>query len=174
MIQKKEYKGAILALDTASEKTGYAIYKDNRIVDSGTWILKDGEELAQLYKYILQVVKEHKITKIIAEDIYKSKDPKLKNAYNVLAECRGIVKLICQLKRLECIFISPIIAKQYIWKMQPNTTLTRPQQKQAMLLAVQRYGYQLANNRAYDEADAIGLLITCVETNNYILEYPNQ
>lgn len=159
----------ILSLDTASRKTGYAIYNNGAIIAHGTWKLKQSTKFSDLYKFITSTIKKYNITHIIAEDVYQDSDIRKKVAYQVLCECRGIVELIGEQNAIPVKFIDAIRVKSHIWRYNSynsyHKTLSRDEHKQRMIDCIQnRYGYQLESPKADDEADAIGLLITYLES----------
>lgn len=170
-----EYKGTLLALDTASRKTGYAIFRNGEVIKSGTWKLKEKSRFADLLQNIEKTVSKYHITQIVAEDIFKSKEPQKTRAYQVLCECRGIVECVAQNYELPCTFISPIEVKKHIWGMRYKAAFTREQQKRAMIKAItERYGYTLASSDADDEADAIGILVTFLDNKSCRITHPRQ
>lgn len=159
MINKKNYEGALLALDTASRKTGYAVFKGGKIIASGTWVIKQKDYHKQLCRNISTSVERWGITQIVAEDIFKDSDQRKSHAYEVLCECKGVVKLCAQLACIGVFFIQPIEVKQQVYGYKRRFNYTRAQHKKAMINAVKRLGYKLQSDEADDEADAIGLII---------------
>jgi Holliday junction resolvasome RuvABC endonuclease subunit len=158
----------ILALDVASSKTGYAIYVNGKIEDSGTWRLKEWPRYADLYEKIDSAIREYRIEEIVAEDIFYDGDPATKHLFQVLAECRGVLRCAAQQHNLSVTFISPVRIKQHIWDMKyKKKPLSRTEQKKRMVAAVKDMGYSLKGDKAYDEADAIGLLIAYIERGEY-------
>lgn len=158
----------ILSLDTASKKTGYAIYKDGKIIAHGTWKLKPQNRYLELHDFISKAIKKYNITHIVAEDVYKDSDVRKQSAYQVLCECRGILELISQKNAIPIKFINPVIVKGHIWNYTTSRpshrTMTRAEHKQRMIDCIQHnYGYQLESPTADDEADALGILITYAE-----------
>ena len=74
----------ILSLDTASHSTGYAIYKDGTIAESGAIKLRGNgntdtertqNRLEQLYVKVCNLISKHKITQLVAEDIFNDSNP---------------------------------------------------------------------------------------------------
>lgn len=171
---KENCKEVILGLDVASEKTGYAIFKGERIIKSGTWRLKKSTCYADLSRQIASCISQYGITQIVAEDIYRDKDPCKACAYQVLAECRGVVKCIAQQYGFsEIYFIAPAIVQRFFGCVMSNGyVLPRPQRKAKMIRVVTELGYQLQKPDADDEADAIGIIITFVEGNRYKIVHP--
>jgi Holliday junction resolvasome RuvABC endonuclease subunit len=156
-------KKTVLALDTASRYTGYAIWRNGSIEKSGTWKLNRNECMFDLYDRITKTIEEYGITLIVAEDIFQDKDVRKYRAFGVLSECRGVVKCAAQEYRLTVEFISPIKVKQHIWGMWRGRNLTRDEQKDRMIRVITRRGYKLESDNADDEADAIGLLLTYMD-----------
>ena len=77
---KKEYEGILLALDTASRRTGYAIFQNGEVIKSGTWKLKEKSRFADLLQNIAQTLSTYHSTHIVPEDIFKSKEPQTTSA----------------------------------------------------------------------------------------------
>ncbi len=167
-----ENNRVILSLDLASRKTGFAIYDNDKIIKSGTWGLKCKERYADLYRNLVATIEKYKINKIVAEDIYK--DDSKKDAYERLAECRGVAECVSQLCKLEISFITPISIKQHIYGLRYKERLTRKEQKQRMINKITRLGYKLQHSKADDEADAIGLLITYLDNHKIPIKHPKQ
>ena len=172
MKNEKEFKGAVLALDIASRKTGFAIFRNNKIEKSGTWKLNQDAKFHDLYSKVREYIKEYKVTTIIVEDIFK--DNRKQAAFNTLSQCRGVIMAAAESKRLTVTPISPIRIKQHVWNMRYNQNLSREKQKEAMIRAVKKLGYTLESDNADDEADAIGLMITYIEDNFYTINHPEQ
>ena len=163
----------ILSLDTASRNTGYAIYKDGKLLDTGVWRLKGKTKYWDLYKHITETITKYGISLILAEDIYKDKSKAY--AYDILCECRGIVELCAQQMGLqETKFISAMRVKNTIWGYNPkryqlHRDFTRSKQKGIMIDAIAKLGYMSPNNTNDDEADAIALLIAYFKIWHYKL-----
>ena len=171
----KEFNGTILALDTASKKTGYAVYKKGRIIKSGTWKLKPEKKYSMLLDKLEQTIKRYGITLIVAEDIYQSKDKR--NAYEILCKCQCIVEIMSERYNIPLSTgFNPIRVKQHIWRYNPyneiHKKLTRTEHKERMIKAITNLGYKLETENADDEADAIGLLITYVGSYKYEMMHP--
>ena len=174
-IRLKKYEGTILALDTASKKTGYAIYKNGKIFKSGTWKLKKGKELLALFDNLETIIRKHEITQIVAEDIYQDKSKK--DAYERLCMCKGVLYVIAERYDIPLLTsFNPIRIKQHIWSYNPYSTvhknLTRTEHKKRMVNAVTRLGYKLETESADDEADAIGLLTAYLDDYKYEIIHP--
>lgn len=166
-------KVVVLALDLASKKTGYAVYKDQHIVKSGTWKFKQESYHSDLYKKVTAMIKKFSVTELVSEDIFMDSHYTKVRAYPILAECKGIINLISELLNIPISFYRPIMIKQHIWGRSHDST--REKEKRAMIMAITKdYGYTLENLNADDEADAIGLLITFLDNMDYKIEHPNK
>ena len=174
-LRTKKFGGKILALDTASKKTGYAIYKNGKIFKSGTWRLKKDKEFSTLFDNLKITVEKYGITLIVAEGIYQDKNKK--DAYEKLCMCKGVINVITEHYDIPLTTnFNPIRIKQHIWNYNPysetHKKLTRTEHKERMINAVTRLGYNLETDEADDEADAIGLLITYVDSYRYEINHP--
>lgn len=170
-----ENEAVILALDVASRKTGYAIYRNGKITKSGTWKLKTLTPLKSLYAQINNTIEQYGANRIVVEDIYldKHEDKVTRSSEGVfrrLAECRGIVELIGEFAKIPIMSIQPTRVKN---KFMPfYTPKDRNDKKAKTIEIIQRLGYKLDNDKADDEADAIALLITFVEGFHYPITHP--
>lgn len=181
----------ILALDTSSSKTGYAIYKNGKITEHGSIRLiskgvTDSERtqnrLGQLYVKVCNLISKHKVTQLVAEDIFKDSDPRKKSAVEILGQCRGVIVASNTQNQLPpIIFINPLKVKHDIWgyssSIRQHRTLTRSEHKERMIRAVERLGYQLKTdrngNKDNDQADAIGILVTYLNAYHIPVTHPN-
>lgn len=174
-MEKEERR--ILALDTASHKTGYAIYIDGKITESDTWTLKSTNHLSDLHKRISGAITKHRITMILAEDIFKSDDPRKISAYKALSECRGVVMLVAQDKDIPFKTLTPLEAKQIMWGYKRGQEIPREEQKARMIRRIEKLGYILNEDRNGkkddDQADAIGLLISYLRKYRLPIEHPD-
>jgi Holliday junction resolvasome RuvABC endonuclease subunit len=173
-----------LALDTASKKTGYAIYKAGKIIKSGTWLLTPATNYRDLLWNLEDTIDDYKVTQIVAEDVYRDKDVRKKAAYQVLCGCRSIVECIAQIKEVPITFMSAIHVERHLelfsyfgtqWpaKTDAQRTARREEKKKRMIRRMKYLGYVLETPDADDEADAIGLLITYVENCKFPLTHPD-
>lgn len=168
----------ILALDTASHKVGFAVYKDGVITAHGSFRLREKGEtdsertqsrMIALYDKVRSLIKKHGITQVVAEDIFKDNDPRKHGAAEILGTCRGMVIAANYESKLPPVqFINPLHVKHEMWgytsSRQSHREMKRDEQKACMCRAVERLGYQLnttnRGNKDNDQADAIGILIT--------------
>ncbi len=168
--EKTIYSGTILALDTASRATGYAIYQGGVIIKSGVWKLKPQRNLVELYKYITEAISRNNVSQVIAEDIYKNPDKR--NAYERLSECRGIVTLCNQTAQLpEIAFIESSRVCNELWGYNPYKTyyrqMSRAEKKEHTIKYLINRGYLSDSETSDDRADAIALLLAWLQIHRY-------
>lgn len=170
----------ILSLDTASNITGYAIYRNGKITDSGAWKIDQSNPFSDLEVKITSALKKHNVTHIVAEDIYKSYDARLQSAFDKLSKCHGVLNLIGEKTAIPLTLVDPRKAKREMWgytTARPSyRTMPRAEQKARMIRAVERLGYTLSTdrngNKSDDQADAIGILITHLRAHNIPVTHP--
>lgn len=170
----------ILSLDTASKKTGYAVYKDGTIITNGAWKIDQLRPFSDLERKITTTIAKYDITVIVAENIYKSQDTRLQSAFDALSKCHGVLNLISENTETPLILIDPRRAKRVMWgyttARADHRTMTRQEQKARMCRAVERLGYKLKTdrngNKDNDQADAIGILITYLNAHNLPVTHP--
>lgn len=181
-------QSTILALD-AARKTGWAIYKTGEIVEHGTKIFSydpvdlEGYKIFSYKCWLDEMIEKHKITMLVAEDIFRDTSKLRDNAFEELAGMKAALLIVSFERNLPVIFINPITIKQ---KMIPSVLMsfskqekekkkTREECKNRMISAVtNKLGYKLEKPDADDEADAIGILITYINTHNLPIVHPNE
>lgn len=142
----------ILALDQASRTSGYAVFCDDQLIDSGKFTYEDAdlaERLVKIRKKVETLIDYFHIEKIILEDI------QLQNnvgsnvvTYKALAEVIGVLTELAAEKKLPYELVPSTV-----WK----STLqikgrTRPEQKKnAQQYVLNTYGKKVTQ----DESDAI-------------------
>lgn len=170
----------ILSLDTASRITGYAIYRNGKIIDSGAWKIDQSKPFSDLEEQITTALKKYNVTHIVAEDIYKSQDTRLQSAFDKLSKCHGVLNLISEKTDTPLTLIDSRKAKREMWgytTARPSyRTMPREEQKARMVRAVERLGYILSTdrngNKSNDQADAIGILITYLRAHKIPVRHP--
>lgn len=163
----KRYKGSIIAVDIAT-KTGWAIYNNGKIIKSGTWRFSIIGREKELYSKLKRTIEQYGVIQIVAEDVYKGQ----KSAYSVLYRLRNVVKKVAATFQLpQIVYISPIKVQRYMWGRRYGKDYNGTE-KQEMIGSVKRLGYQLENDKADDEADAIGILITYLHNNGIPVKHP--
>lgn len=176
----------ILSLDTATH-TGYAVYKDGKIIESGVWNLGRTKEMhdprhCNLLNHIDDIVDKYNVTILVAEEIYK--DPARHSAFMVLAELRGVVKLAAYDNYLSLRFIDYRRVQDHILPYNLyRRTLTDAQKseqrelnKMKMVNGVKARKYEIhTTDPKYinDEADAIAQLLYFMHSQGYIAPTPS-
>ena len=142
----------ILALDQASRTSGYAVFCDDQLIDSGKFTFEDADIARRLMKIrnkVEELINEFCIEKIILEDI-QCQGNVVNNleTFKILAEVIGVLTELAAEKKLpyELVYST-------VWK----STLqikgrTRPEQKKnAQQYVLNTYGKKVTQ----DESDAI-------------------
>ena len=142
----------ILALDQASRTSGYAVFCDDQLIDSGKFTFEDADIARRLMKIrnkVEELINEFCIEKIILEDI-QCQGNVVNNleTFKILAEVIGVLTELAVEKNLpyELVYST-------VWK----STLqikgrTRPEQKKnAQQYVLNTYGKKVTQ----DESDAI-------------------
>lgn len=92
----------VLALDQASQTSGFAIFNENKLVESGTFTFSGSldKRLVKIRQKIETMVKQYGVTEIVLEDIQMEKG--VGNnvvTYKALAEVIGVItELLVELK----------------------------------------------------------------------------
>lgn len=170
----------ILGLDMASRKTGYAIYRNGKIIRHGVWQINQRTPFSDLAEKINAALSKYEVTQIVAEDIYKSQDMRMQSAFDKLSKCHGVLNLISEQTGTPLALMDPRKAKREIWGYTTarlsHRTMPREEQKARMIRAVERMGYALDTdrngNKSDDEADALGILITYIIHHNIPINHP--
>ncbi len=156
----------ILSLDLANS-CGYAVYKDNKILNYGVWDLCKHKRGApkqphiELYELLEQTTNKYGITHIVLEDVYipvnnKENEYKSYNAAKSLLRLHGVVALFCECYNLDYTLKSAMEAKRFMFRA--TNKMGRDILKKRMILAVEALGYTLPEKHKDDVADAIGIL----------------
>lgn len=161
----------ILALDSAT-KTGWAIYKNGKIIKHGTKRLKPSTRELDYGEWLTKIIETNKITTIVAEDIYREHHRTQDKAFQTLSQLQGVLKYICGINEVDLIFLNPLMIKNH---MIPSIRKhEREQDKIRMINRVKKLGYELETDSSDDEADAIGILITYLDNKHLPVIHPNQ
>lgn len=161
----------ILSIDGAT-KTGYAIYKDGRITEHGTKRFRKETRSYEYGCWLEKIIKEKGVTQIVAEDIYREHTQTKDKAFQVLANLQGVLKYISGCYNVPVTFYNPLFVKSNIISTSSEQH-TRTEDKERMIRCVtNRYGYSLADSKADDEADAIGIMITYLLEHNMPVTHP--
>lgn len=142
----------ILALDQASRTSGYSIFCDDQLIDSGTFTFSSedmAKRLMGIREAVAELIDKYCVEKIVLEDIQLQKNVGSNVAtYKALAEVIGVITELAAEKKLpyELIYSSS-------WKSGLNIQgRTRPEQKKsAQNYVLTTYGKKVSQ----DESDAI-------------------
>lgn len=166
---KTENKQVILSIDGAT-KTGWAIYQNGTITEHGTKRFNSNKRIPQYYNWLLKMIGENEITHIVAEDIFREHSRTKDNAFYVLSKMQGVLECVTSLSNTELTLLNPLQVKTEI--IPSFKKHNRAEDKQRMINRVQSLGYQLETDKADDEADAIGILITHLKNCNLPVTHP--
>lgn len=158
----------ILSIDGAT-KTGWAIYKNGKIVKHGTKRFTN-PICGKYFNWLVQMIGENEVTHIAAEDIYRLHNRTQDKAFLALAKMQGVLCAVAENNKVDLTLLNPLQVK---FVMIPSVTRhERKDDKQRMINRVKFLGYQLENDKADDEADAIGILITYLHNNGIPVKHP--
>ena len=131
----------LLAIDQASVTSGYAIFKDGKLVDYGKFTFNDdviAERLVKIRAKVLELIAEHDINEVAFEDIQMQGNVANNvQTFKVLSEVFGVISETLQEKKMKY-----TVVMSGTWK----STLgikgrTRPEQKRnAQEYVLNEYG----------------------------------
>lgn len=141
----------LLALDQASRTTGWAIFDDEELVDSGTFTLKSddiGERLVDYKKHVEKLICDNDIEEVAFEDIQMQNQINNVQTFKVLAEIFGVTQeyLVEQGHSYH-------VVSSNTWKSQLNIKGKQraEQKKNAQVYVLEHYNKKVSQ----DESDAI-------------------
>lgn len=149
----------LLAFDQSSQITGYAVFEDGALVQSGVFSFDDsaiGKRLAKIRKKVIQLIDEHKPDMLAFEDIQlqAQKNPA---TYKILAQVLGVLEeLATELK------IEYIVVHSTSWKstLKIKGRARAEQKKNAQAYVETTYNKKVTQ----DESDAICIGTHVVKT----------
>ena len=141
----------LLALDQASRISGWSIFEDDQLIDSGTFTLKSddiGERLVDYRKHIEKLIEDNDIDEVAFEDIQMQSQINNVQTFKVLAEIFGVTQ-----EYLASHKYGYHVVSSNTWKSQLGIKgRTRPEQKKA----AQAWVLNTYNKKvSQDESDAI-------------------
>lgn len=150
----------LLALDQASQTSGFAVFKNKKLVDYGKFTFSDddiAERLVKIRNKIIELIEEYNITEVAFEDIQMQSNVE---TFKVLSEVYGVILELLQERKMKYIIIS-----SNTWKSTLNIKgRTRPEQKRnAQEYVLNTYGLKVIQ----DTCDAI-----CIGT--HVINNPGQ
>lgn len=151
----------LLALDQASRVSGWSIFEDDQLIDSGTFTLKSddiGERLVDYRKHIEKLIEDNDIDEVAFEDIQMQSQVNNVQTFKVLAEIFGVTQ-----EYLASHQYGYHIVSSNTWKSQLGIKgRTRPEQKKAaQAWVLETYGKKVSQ----DESDAICIGASVVKQN---------
>ena len=143
----------LLALDQSSHITGYAVFEDKQLIQSGVFSLKSadlGERLFAYRKKLIELIDIFNIDQVAFEDIQLQGQTNAVTTYRILAEIIGITEeLLTELK------ISYQIVNSNTWKskIKIKGKQRTEQKRNCQQWVLDTYGKKVTQ----DQADAIAL-----------------
>ena len=141
----------LLALDQASRTTGWAIFDDEELIDSGIFTLKSddiGERLVDYKKHVEKLIYDNDIEEVAFEDIQMQNQINNVQTFKVLAEIFGVTQeyLVEQGHSYH-------VVSSNTWKSQLNIKGKQraEQKKNAQIYVLEHYNKKVSQ----DESDAI-------------------
>ena len=141
----------LLALDQASRTSGWAIFDNQELIDSGTFTLKSddiGERLVQYRQYLSELTDKYEIDEVAFEDIQMQGQVNNVQTFKILAEVFGVTQ---EYLAEQNYFYHIVSSNTWKSKLQIKGR-TRPEQKKnAQAYVLEHYNKKVSQ----DEADAI-------------------
>ena len=141
----------LLALDQASRVSGWAIFDNQDLIDSGTFTLKSddiGERLVQYRQYLTNLTDKYEIDEVAFEDIQMQGQVNNVQTFKVLAEVFGVTQ---EYLAEQNYFYHIVSSNTWKSKLQIKGR-TRPEQKKnAQAYVLEHYNKKVSQ----DESDAI-------------------
>jgi len=99
----------ILTLDCSTNKTGFGIFKDDKLVEYGIFNTNSEEtkdKMKEIYNWISSLINKYNIQHIIFEDVPVSKHKNL-HVGKILSVLQGVILTVCFEYNIESIIYSP-------------------------------------------------------------------
>lgn len=142
----------ILALDQSSRITGWAVFEDDKLIDSGKFTVSDddiGIRLVKIRKKVLELISQFEIDKVYFEDIQlQGNVTNNVQTFKVLAEVFGVIYET--LKEID-IPNETVLAGTWKSKLGIKGTRRDEQKRNAQAYVQNTYGKKVSQ----DESDAI-------------------
>ena len=142
----------LLALDQASRTSGWAVFEDDSLVESGTFTFTDsniGKRLVKIKNKVLQLVEDYNIDEVIFEDIQlQASVGNNVQTFKALAEVFGVIYESLEERNIPN---SAVLAKVWKSKLGIKGQKREEQKKNAQKFVEEKYGIKVSQ----DESDAI-------------------
>lgn len=142
----------LLALDQSSRVTGWAVFEDGILSDSGTFSVTDqktGQRLVKIKNKVLQLIEDYEIDEVIFEDIQlQSNVANNVKTFKTLAEVFGVIYEALEKRNIPN---SQVLATTWKSKLGIKGKRREEQKKNAQQFVWDTYGIQVSQ----DESDAI-------------------
>ena len=99
----------ILTLDCSTNKTGFGIFKDDKLVEYGIFNTNSEEtkdKMKEIYNWISSLINKHNIQHIVFEDVPVSKHKNL-HVGKTLSVLQGVILTVCFEYNIESTLYSP-------------------------------------------------------------------
>ena len=139
----------LLALDQSSHITGWAVFEDKKLIDSGTFEIKGNDFTKRLFKIklaILELIDKYDIDEVIFEDI-QLQETKI-TTFKMLAEVIGVLMETFEEIQMP---MSTVLAVQWKSALKIKGKKRDEQKVNAQKYVFETYGKQVSQ----DESDAI-------------------
>lgn len=160
----------LLALDQSSRTSGYAIFKDQKLIHYGHFTFDDadmGLRLNKIKKKIKSLIDEYEITEVAFEDIYMD-GQRVNNVqtFKVLAEVFGVVyELVTDLGLPN----TAILAGTWKSTLNIKGTARAEQKRNAQTYILNTYNIKATQ----DECDAICIGAHYIKQKNSVFDWSN-
>lgn len=142
----------LLALDQASRTSGWAVFDDESLVESGTFTFTDsniGKRLVKIKNKVLELVDDYNIDEVIFEDIQlQASVGNNVQTFKALAEVFGVIYAALEERGIPN---SAVFARTWKTKLGIKGQKRDEQKKNAQKFVKEKYGVDASQ----DESDAI-------------------
>ena len=153
-IPKKGKAFRVLALDQATHKTGYAIFDDKELIDSGVFVTREGDEVdryQQVKQWLISMIHAYDIDYVGFEGIqYQQNQQMGVTTFETLAELKGVLK-----ETVYELGVQYRVCPTNTWRHAVGVKgRTRNEKKSSMQMLVKKWFDVTVDD---DRADAIGI-----------------
>ena len=139
----------LLALDQSSRISGWAVFEDGGLVESGTFTFTDsniGQRLVKIKNKVLQLIEDYNIDEVIFEDIQMQGGNVA--TFKALAEVFGVLNEVLEERKIPN---SAVLAVVWKSKLGIKGARREEQKRNAQKFVENKYGLKVSQ----DESDAI-------------------